>query len=89
MATNVSNEAVEQTGVVVGWNHHDLGGSIDLRMQSAVSRSALEDNRIDSFHFLMTRNQAMLLAKYLLDATGQTLPKKAPQTIWQRLTSQS
>lgn len=85
MASNGSNDAVEQTGVVVGWTHNDLSNSIDLRIQSAASNAALRDQRIDNHHFLMTRNQALLLAKYLLDATGQTIPQRPTPTIWQRL----
>lgn len=74
-----------ETGVVVGWTHHDLGASIDLRIQSATSKQALDQKQIDSHHFLMTRNQALLLAKYLLDSTGQTLPPKAKLSIWRKL----
>jgi hypothetical protein len=76
----------EHRGVVVGWTHHDLGSSIDLRIQSTVSQAALDQNSVDSHHFLMTRNQALMLAKFLLDATGQTLPPKATPPFWRRLT---
>jgi len=37
-----SLEPAEHRGVVVGWTHHDLGSSIDLRIQSTVSRAALD-----------------------------------------------
>lgn len=77
--------ASAKTGVIVGWTHHDLGASIDLRIQSATSKQALDDKLIDSHHFLMTHNQALLLAKFLLDATGQTLPPKAKQSAWRKL----
>jgi hypothetical protein len=59
--------------------------SIDLRLQSTVSRQALDENRVDSHHFLMTHNQALLLAKFLLDATGQSLPLRAKRPLWRRL----
>lgn len=75
----------QETGVIVGWTHHDLGTSIDLRIQSATSKQALDEKRIDSHHFLMTHNQALLLAKYLLDATGQTLPLKVKPSMWRKL----
>jgi hypothetical protein len=78
-------EPAEHRGVVVGWTHHDLGSSIDLRIQSTVSQQALDENRVDSHHFLMTHNQALLLAKFLLDATGQTLPQKGKLPIWRRV----
>jgi hypothetical protein len=76
---------LSQTGVVVGWTHHDLGSSIDLRIQSAQSQQALDSNNVDNHHFLMTHNQALLLAKYLLDVTGQSLPPRSKPTLWQRL----
>lgn len=76
----------DPSGVVVGWTHHDLGSSIDLRIQSVRSKQALDSDDIDSRHFLMTHNQALLLAKYLLDSTGQKLPKPQKPSIWRRLT---
>ncbi len=79
-----TTEPAEHRAVVVGWTHHGLGSSIDLRIQSTVSQQALDDRRIDSHHFLMTHNQALLLAKYLLDATGQTLPQRVKASIWRR-----
>jgi hypothetical protein len=75
----------EHRGVVVGWTHNDLGASIDLRIQSTTSKQALNEHRVDSHHFLMTRNQALLLAKFLLDATGQTLPPKVEVPAWRRI----
>jgi hypothetical protein len=80
------NEPTDHRGVVVGWMHNNLGTSIDLRIQSAVSQAALDEKRVDSHHFLMTYNQALLLAKYLLDATGQTLPPKGKLPLWRKLT---
>jgi hypothetical protein len=79
-------EPAHHMGVVVGWTHQDLGASIDLRLQSTVSQQALDQKKIDSHHFLMTRNQALLLAKFLLDATGQSLPQKQRPPLWRRLT---
>ena len=74
----------EHRAVVVGWTHNGLGSSIDLRIQSTVSQQALDDHQIDSHHFLMTHNQALLLAKYLLDATGQALPQRVKPSLWRR-----
>jgi hypothetical protein len=59
--------------VVVGWTHRDTPTGIDLRVQSARSRIALENGQVESNHLLMTRNQALLLARYLLESTGQSL----------------
>lgn len=84
--TTEKEVTADHRGVVVGWTHNGLGSSIDLRIQSATSNQALSEDRIDSHHFLMTHNQALLLAKYLLDATGQTLPTKARVPLWRKLT---
>ena len=75
----------EHRGVVVGWTHQDFGSSIDLRIQSTISQDALDHKQIDSHHFLMTYNQALLLAKFLLDSTKQTVPERRPLPIWRQL----
>ena len=63
----------ESYGVLVGWSHSPCGNGINLRVQSAQSQVDLREGRIDAHHLLMTRNQALLMARYLLDTTGQTL----------------
>ncbi len=83
--TTEATQPADHRGVVVGWTHNDLGSSIDLRIQSAASQQALNDDNIDSHHFLMTHNQALLLAKFLLDATGQSLPKRTRPSLWRRI----
>lgn len=65
--------APETYGVLVGWSHSPCGGGISLKVQSAQSQVDLRAGRIDAHHLLMTRNQALLMARYLLEATGQTL----------------
>ena len=63
----------EDFGVLIGWTHQDAPHGISVAMQSAASQSAWAAREIDRRHYLMTRNQALLLARYLLEATGQTL----------------
>ena len=79
----------ETYGVLVGWSHSPCGSGINLRVQSAQSQDALRAGRIDAHHLLMTRNQALLVARYLLDSTGQTLdiPEKAQgwRATWSRM----
>ena len=69
----------EDFGVLVGWTHRDGPQGISLAMQSAASQAAWAAREIDRRHYLMTRNQALLLARYLLEATGQQLdlPERA------------
>lgn len=63
----------DHMGVLVGWTHTPCGNGVNLRLQSATSPAALRSGEIESNYVLMTRNQALLLARYLLDVTGQTL----------------
>ena len=79
----------ESYGVLVGWSHSPCGRGINLRVQSAQSQDALQAGRIDAHHLLMTRNQALLMARYLLETTGQTLdmPEKPHgwRAVWSRM----
>jgi hypothetical protein len=68
-----SGAASDDFGVMVGWSHAPFTRGIQLKIQSTVG-----DGRgpagLAARNYLMTRNQALILAKYLLDATGQQLP---------------
>ena len=68
-----SGQSPETYGVLIGWSHSPCGSGINLRVQSAQSQDALREGRIDAHHLLMTRNQALLMARYLLETTGQAL----------------
>ena len=49
-----------ETAVLVGWTHADVGGNIELRLQSARSRFSLENGEHETHTVLMTHNQACL-----------------------------
>ena len=74
-------------GVLVGWTHSPCGPGINLKMQSAQSQAALHAGQIDAHDFLMTRNQALILARYLLSATGQTLDMPERRNGWRAVWS--
>lgn len=76
---------VEEFGVLIGWTHHDGPQGINLAMQSAASQAAWAAREIDRRHYLMTRNQALLLARYLLEATGQELDMPGRPHGWRAL----
>ena len=84
-----SGQTPETYGVLVGWSHSPCGSGINLRVQSAQSQDSLREGRIDAHHLLMTRNQALLMARYLLETTGQTLdiPEKSHgwRATWSKL----
>lgn len=81
-------ERADHYGVLVGWSHTPCGVGINLKVQSAVSQSDLREGKIDAHNFLMTRNQALLLARYLLDSTDQSIePLERPRgwrALWSR-----
>ena len=85
MGQAVEDVGGTRCGVVVGWVHHPVGTGIDLTLQSAVSADALARDEVNTHHFLMTRNQALLVANYLLDATGQTIAPRRQPSLWRRL----
>lgn len=72
----------EELTVVVGWTHRDFLSGIELKLQSSRSQVALENGQVETARLCMTRNQALLLARYLLDATGQDLPEKRRASLW-------
>jgi len=84
-----AGEPADPFRVIVGWSHAPFSRGIQLKLQSkraeGTMAGAVEDHR-----FLMTRNQALILARYLLDATGQTLPQRVREgrlaRIFRRLT---
>jgi len=72
---------------LVGWTHRDMPNGIDLRVECARSKIALDNDLIEACDIIMTRNQALLLARYLLKVTGQTLPEEARPGFWSKLRS--
>lgn len=70
---------------LVGWTHLDMPNGIDLRVECARSRIALDNDMIEQQDIVMTRNQALLLARYLLKVTGQTLQEDPKPTFWVRV----
>lgn len=72
---------------LIGWTHRELPNGIDLRIECARSRIALENDQIEHRDIVMTRNQALLLARYLLKVTGQSLPIEAKPGLWTKMKS--
>lgn len=76
--------AGEPFRVIVGWSHAPFSRGLQLKLQS---RRAEGDaaGEVEDHRFLMTRNQALILARYLLEASGQTLPERVPDGPFRRL----
>jgi len=75
---NDRSHNAEDFGVLLGWTHARTSRGIRLKVQST-SSEAEHPRDIAARNYLMTRNQALILAKYLLDVTGQTLPQPPRQ----------
>ncbi len=67
------SDSGDDFGVLLGWSHAPFTRGIQLKLQSTIGDSRDHDT-VAARSYLMTKNQALILAKYLLDATGQTLP---------------
>ena len=63
------------TGALVGWKLDDLGKSMVLHMQT-MHRTESEEKEVRERAVLLDRNQAVLLANYLFEMTGQSKPKR-------------
>lgn len=63
------------TGALVGWRADDLGQRIVLHLQT-MHREAGQDRMLRERAILLDRNQAVQLANYLFEVTGETKPKK-------------
>ncbi|WP_373488061.1 hypothetical protein [Blastomonas sp.] len=74
-----------QARALVGWTHFDMASGIGLKIECTRSRIALDNAVIEEHNIVMTRNQALLLARYLLHVTGQALPVEQQKSIWSKL----
>ena len=66
----------ESYGVLVGWTHSEFTGRIDLRLQTVQSTRQSSPSEPDSHHFMMTPNQAAVLATYLFQITHRSPPRR-------------
>lgn len=70
---------------VVGWVHHPLPQGIELQVQTTPSAFALDNHQIATTRLVLTRNQALLLASFLLNVTGHSAEDVPDQTRSRRL----
>ncbi|MGN6495975.1 MAG: hypothetical protein ACTHK5_01355 [Tsuneonella sp.] len=67
-------------GVLVGWDHQDLGDRVMVRLQSTQAPGLGADKRLDEFRYFMTKNQAAVLANFLFDVSGRIKPAERKRT---------
>lgn len=63
------------SGALVGWKINDLGQRMVLQLQT-MHRSEDGEKLLRERAVLLDRNQAVLLANYLYEVTGQSRPKR-------------
>jgi hypothetical protein len=61
-------------GVLVGWKHQPINGSFDLQLQTKNASGHLARGEVETFHVIMTRQQAGVLANYLFEVSQTTRP---------------
>lgn len=71
----------EMFGALVGWTHQDLGERLMIKLQSTRQHAISEDAPLDEFRYLMTKNQAVVLAQYLYSISGR-LPQPPKKRRW-------
>ncbi|TNE31072.1 MAG: hypothetical protein EP350_07735 [Alphaproteobacteria bacterium] len=62
-------------GALVGWRANDLGKRIVLNLQT-MHRGEQDDRELRERAILIDRNQAVLLANFLYEMTGQSKPHR-------------
>lgn len=63
------------SGALVGWKANDLGNRIVLRLQT-MHRGDKEEKELKERAILIDRSQAILLANFLYEMTGQSKPHR-------------
>ena len=72
-------------GALVGWTGQDLGSRLALTMQSVTKPPPHEREDVHDFHFMLDRQQAIQLAYFLFQITGETPPPKRKRNVIDRL----
>lgn len=61
-------------GVLVGWKHTSVSDKLILQLQTMLADGQAQKGSIDTNHVVMTRQQATVLANYLLQMAGSSPP---------------
>lgn len=63
-------------GVLVGWKHSEMGERLDLQLQTKNAAGHLARGEVETFHIVLTRQQAAVLAHYLTQVSGSAPPTR-------------
>jgi len=76
---------MENHGALVGWTHQELGDRLMLKIETVQSMQAAEAHRPDILRVMLTKNQASILGRYLVNQSG--LPQADRPGLLRRLFS--
>ena len=77
--------AHQDYGALVGWVSTKAGDRLTLRLQSVTKPPPHEEKDIHSHIYLMDENQAVQLANFLFEMSGNTPPDKRSRGFFKRL----
>lgn len=72
----MDNSMQEGHGALVGWSAERVGSRMALKIQSVQTPAPHRKEDIQSFLYVMDRNQAVQLGNYLFEIAGQTPPRR-------------
>ncbi|WP_340588798.1 hypothetical protein [Erythrobacter alti] len=72
-------------GALVGWTSTRSGDRLTLRLQSVRSPPPHTDEDVDSRLYMLDQNQAVQLANYLFEISGQSKPSRRGRGLLTRL----
>lgn len=73
---SMSDPSHTDYGALVGWASSTAGDRLSLRMQSVTKPPPHASGDVHSHIYLMDKNQAVQLANYLYEWSGETRPGK-------------
>jgi hypothetical protein len=76
---------MENHGALVGWTHQELGDQLMLKIETVQSMQAAKTHDPDILRIMLTRNQASILGRYLVNQSG--LPQANRPGLLKRLFS--
>ena len=71
-----SDQDRDTYAMLVGWEHSECAGKLDLRLQTKLPSGHLAKGEVETFHIVMTTQQAAVLGNYLFKIAEQTPPEK-------------
>jgi trimethylamine:corrinoid methyltransferase-like protein len=85
----VTHAKQDYYGALVGWTSQSLGSRLVLHVEGVTTPPPHDEEAVDSFYFVMEKNQAVLLGNYLFRMAGATQPAPPRRKLLHRLFGRS